>query len=207
MSLVTGEFTPWKSKRDDSDKQRMAGDYLKEFTNESNVMKVLRSKDNRNGVRNFESSSGSSGSSSNSSSNTNNSQSTSMEGYVAPKPETWKPGNAKEYTGFQGGEIGVDSPDLNYGAVITSPSGTKTQYGADGSMKTWGTDEALESALKSKQDKKISAQPGRRKVDYNTNLPSDFDPAGKDAYGHNMMLYELTGVKSFLDAAQGMKNL
>ena len=51
-----------------------------------------------------------------------------------------------------------------------------------------------------------SAQPDTREIDYNTNLPSDFDPAGKDAYGHNMWLYELTGNDHFLKTAQGMKS-
>jgi len=127
-----------------------------------------------------------------------------MAGYVAPKPENWAP-HQGEYKGFTGGVAGVDSPDPNYGQIITSPSGTKTQYGKDGSMMTWGTDEALASAAKSKADKKFSVT--NRKIDYNTNLPSDFDPAGKDAYGHNMYLYELTGIDHFREMAQGMKNL
>ncbi len=63
MSLATGEFSPWKSKQSNSNKQRMAGDYLSEFTNESNVMKVLGAKDNRNGVKNSDSSSSSGNSS------------------------------------------------------------------------------------------------------------------------------------------------
>ncbi len=33
MSLVTGEFTPWKSDQNNSNKQRMAGDYMSDFIN------------------------------------------------------------------------------------------------------------------------------------------------------------------------------
>ncbi len=33
MSLLTGEFTPWKSGQNNSNKQRMAGDYLSDFVN------------------------------------------------------------------------------------------------------------------------------------------------------------------------------
>lgn len=128
-----------------------------------------------------------------------------MAGYVAPKPEKWAAQNSNDYKGFTGGEAGVDSPDLSYGQVITSPSGTKTQYGADGSMRTYGTDEALESAYQNKQDQRFSVT--NRKVDYDTHLPDDFDPSGKDAYGHNMWLYELTGSEHFLNKAQGMKSL
>ena len=136
-------------------------------------------------------------------SNTDNSTN-GMAGYVAKKPEVWAP-DKSEYKGFTGGVPGVDSPDPNYGQIIVSPSGTKTQYGEDGSMKTWGTDEALASAVQSKADQKSSVT--NRKIDYNTNLPSDFDPGGKDAYAHNMYLYELTGIESFREMAQGMKNL
>lgn len=116
-----------------------------------------------------------------------------MAGYVAPKPETWAAEDPKEYKGFTGGVPGVDSPDLSYGQVITSPSGTKTQYGADGSMKTWGTDEALESALDLKQRREYGkANP--RNIDYNTNLPSDFDPNGRDNATHEAWLCSEYGV-------------
>ncbi len=33
MSLITGEFTPWKSDQNSSNKQRMAGDYMSDFIN------------------------------------------------------------------------------------------------------------------------------------------------------------------------------
>jgi len=123
---------------------------------------------------------------------------------LSSNPQSGKSEN--DYTpNFQGGVAGTDYPDPNNGSIQVHANGTKTQITADGQRIEWGTDEALQSAIKSAEDKKFSVT--NRKVDYNTNLPSDFDPAGKDAYGHNMWLYELTGNDIFLQTAQGMKNL
>ena len=126
-----------------------------------------------------------------------------MAGYVAPKPKNWSAQKPDEYQGFTGGEAGVDSPDLNYGQIITSPSGTKTQYGADGSMRTYGTDEALASAVQAKKDAEYSVT-NYRPIDYSTNLPDNFDPGGKDQLAHKQYLCSL-GVQSFCDQAQALQ--
>ena len=210
MDTELGKFTPYQysgNKDNKDNKSRMAGDYLKDFA-QSNVGKVLS--DGKEGENKSPTWNSPNASYTNKVNNTNErskqnkNQSVQNNNYGSSTSPV-QPTDDKYVPTVQGGTAGLDYPDPNDGNVVVNNNGTMSQTTADGKRIEWGTQEALQSAVKSKEDKKFSVT--NRKVDYETNLPSDFDPSGKDAYGHNMWLYEITGNQIFLDTANGMKNL
>ena len=198
----------------------MAGDYLSEFTtkfSDNSKTKEVTSKDYRGGVKNSNNNNVASFLGNSANTNTNvvpnadqfGKDSTSKKDVsIQPYPNPSKSAEGKSENNykpnFQGGVAGTDYPDPNNGSIQVHANGTKTQITANGERIEWGTDEALQSAIKSQEDKKYSVT-NQREIDYNTNLPSDFDPGGKDSLSHAQYLCSI-GVDYFCQQAKGLQN-
>jgi hypothetical protein len=193
---ATGVFTPWKSSQNKN--QRMAGELLSDFA-KGNVANVLGGKDSDKKKYNRDFRYGE-----DNKDKTNVTVNTiETNSFTSPNSPVQPTDN--EYTpNYQGGVAGDDYPDPNNGSVVVNNNGTMSQTTADGQRIEWGTEEALQSAIEAKQDAQASVQ-NYREIDYDTNLPSDFDPGGKDQLAHARYLCSL-GVQHFCEKANGLVN-
>lgn len=211
-----GTFDPNQYKNNgtgDKPKQRMAGQYMEDFAKDnasvSYISNYLGNNTDNIGQTN-NNNSGSNNRYSRDYRGTTNKDKTNVtvnnietNSFTSPNSPV-QPTDNEYVPNYQGGVAGEDYPDPNNGSVVVNNNGTMSQTTADGERIEWGDEEALQSAIVAKQDAQASVQ-NYREIDYDTNLPSDFDPGGKDQLAHARYLCSL-GVATFCEKANSLVN-